>query len=344
MPTKPIDISKAKCTKLSFDSAVNFLRSSENKELTGFDIEAYTGAVVDRWWGKLVVAVDGISAKQQMPIFRNHDHMEIVGYSTSATVDGVFSVQGVFSSATEAAKEVKELAKEGFPWQASIGVEPKVIVEIRENASMVVNGQDVQGPAEVWLESEVFETSFVALGADSNTGVTVFSEERQRAEPPTTQPTSVKEHIMDLATLKKEHPGLVVELSAEIVAGLQMDDLQQNNSALVASLLAQGSANERARIEDVRAQLIPGHESLVAQLELDGTSTGAEAAKAIVAAERELRKQAGENLQQQSNPVVPPGGDPNGDDGKQTIKRSAFNAASPARKAELIKLGTKIVD
>jgi hypothetical protein len=107
--TKQIALNQAKCTQLSFDSAVRFRAEPTTKELTGFDIEAYTGAVVDRWWGKLVVAIDGITASQQMPIFKNHDHNEIVGYSTSISNDGSFSVQGLFSSATEAAQEVKAL-------------------------------------------------------------------------------------------------------------------------------------------------------------------------------------------------------------------------------------------
>lgn len=336
----PIDISSAKCTKLSFDSAVHFLRANESKELTGFDIEAYTGAVVDRWWGKLVVAVDGIFANQQMPIFRNHDHNEIVGYSTSTKNEGSFSVQGVFSSATDAAAEVKALAQEGFPWKASIGVLPKTILEIRENATMIVNGQEVHGPAEVWLESEVFETSFVPLGADGKTSVTVF--EKQRADQPTTKPP--QEKIMDLEKLKKEHPGLVVALSAEIVAGLKQEDLHQHNPNLVTSLLGQGAQQERDRVADVRSQLIPGHEALISQMELDGKSTGSDAAKAIVAAEKLMRKQASQVLDDQANKPVPAGGDPNRTERATTMKRSDFNALSLVAQGEAIKSGTKIVD
>ena len=344
MKHKKIDIAKAKCTRLSFDSAVQFLRATpDTKELTGFDIDAYTGAVVDRWWGKLVVDVAGITASQQMPIFRNHDHNEIVGYSTSTRNDGTFGVQGVFSSATEAAAEVKALAAEGFPWQASIGVRPKTILEIRENASMVVNGQAVHGPAEVWLESEVFETSFVPLGADGNTRVSVFSEyEQQRAAAPTT-PTQ-QERKMDLKQLKTEHPELVVALSAEIVAGLQDQELRQHNPGLATALLAQGGQQERERIADVRSQMLPGHEALIAQLELDGTSTGADAAKAIVAAERLARTKAAETFGQGANPPVNHGGDPSGGSAQPTMKREAFNALSPAEQGKTITSGVKIID
>lgn len=342
MPPQPIDVTQAKCTKLSFDSAVKFAIGGEgNKELTGFDINAYTGAVVDRWWGKLVVAVDGITCKQQMPIFLNHDRTKIVGYSTSANNAGVFAVQGVFSKVTEAAAEVKGLAQEGFPWQASIGVEPKTVVSLMESAAMVVNGQEVRGPAEVWLESEVGETSFVPLGADGATAVTVFSEQEQRADTPTTKPIPLKEQTMDLAALKKEHPGLVVALSAEIVAGLTVEALRKDRPEMVTEIVAEGAKLERDRVADVRAQLIPGHEGLVAQLELDGKSSGADAAKAIVAAEKLARQQMGQSLDIQANPAVPVQGDPAA--GQKTITRAEFNKLSDQQRRAELSAGTQII-
>jgi len=288
-----IDIKDAKCQKLSFDSAVNFLRDDkETKDLTGFEIEAYTGAVVDRYWGKLVVAVDGIQAAQQMPIFRDHNMSEIVGYSTKSSKDGSFSVSGVFSSATKAAQEVKALAAEGFPWQASIGVKPRIVVDLRENASMEVNGQEVTGPAEVWLESEVFETSFVPLGADSNTRVTVFERENadgtaaNRAITPTIE-TKVRK--MNLEQLKTEFPDLVAALAKEATADQEAKLAQARN---------EGAEAERGRIQSVRMQLVPGHEALIEELAFDGKTTGPEAAVKVIAAEKLTRKTALENFQQ----------------------------------------------
>ncbi|MEW6520775.1 MAG: hypothetical protein AB1461_15320 [Thermodesulfobacteriota bacterium] len=131
--------------------------------------------VIARAWGKLVVAIDGIRAKQKMPIFRDHRRDEIVGYSTKAWSDSCFWVAGIFSKVTETAKEVKALAEENYPWQASIGVKPLNVVELERGKSMNVNNRQISGPAEVWTESEVYETSFVSLGADSDTSATIFS-------------------------------------------------------------------------------------------------------------------------------------------------------------------------
>lgn len=50
---------------------------------------------------------------------------------------------------------------------------------------------------------------------------------------------------------------------------------------------AAGAAAERQRITDVRAQSLPGHEALIEKMAFDGTTTGAQAAAAVITAERE---------------------------------------------------------
>ncbi|WP_319548822.1 hypothetical protein [Desulfogranum marinum] len=174
-----ISLMNAKCDELTFNSKVQFLKDAHTP--TGFEMEAYTGAPVVRHLGRLSISIEGITAKAQMPIFRDHDPKQIVGYSTGNSKSGSFKVKGVFSKSTDAAKEVISLAQEGFPWQASIGVKPTSIVEVEDGKFMKVNGHQVAGPAEVWVESVVFETSFVPLGADSSTSADVFSEIKRTA-------------------------------------------------------------------------------------------------------------------------------------------------------------------
>jgi len=61
---------------------------------------------------------------------------------------------------------------------------------------------------------------------------------------------------------------------------------------LLASILAEGASQERARIQAVEAQAIPGHEALIAALKFDGNTTGGEAAMAVLAAEKQSRASA----------------------------------------------------
>ncbi len=171
-----ISLKDARCTAFQTHAPVEFLKDGDQGK---FKIQAYTGAVVNRWWGKLAIDVNGIQAKQTLPVLLNHDRSKIVGHSIRSWADKSFWVEGSFSQTTPHAAEVKALAGEGFPWQASIGVAPLKIVKVDDGKTMKVNGLTVKGPAEVWLESEVFETSFVPLGADDNTSVQTFTEDAQ---------------------------------------------------------------------------------------------------------------------------------------------------------------------
>jgi len=167
-----------------------------------------------------------------------------------------------------------------------------------------------------------------AAADDLSRAMAMFSQSSkfnstQRAVTPA---TSTKEQDMDLKTLKKEHPDLVAALSEEFVTGLTQEALQESNPDLVASIMVFGAASEVERIKDVRAQLIPGHEKLIEELEMDGTSSGADAAKAIIVAEKALRAGAAAGVANESNDPVPTANPDDG--GKKEMKRSEFDALS----------------
>ena len=98
---------------------------------------------------------------------------------------------------------------------------------------------------------------------------------------------------MDLTQLKAEHPDTynkIMNIGRE--AGLQEGRTQ-------------GAQAEADRIKDVEAQLIPGHEKLIAELKADGKTTGAEAAVKVLAAENLIRNNQLNNLQNDTTPHVP---------------------------------------
>jgi signal peptide peptidase SppA len=140
-------------------------------------------------------------------------------------------------------------------------------------------------------------------------------------------------NAMTIEKLKAEHP----ELVQAIVAGAQT-----GMAEAVATARAEGATAENQRIADVRAQSIPGHEALIEQLAFDGKSTGAEAALAIVQAEKGLRQQAAATIAAEAGRVVPPAED-EGDTAK-TMKRAAFNVLSQSEQRAAVAGNIKIVD
>ena len=72
---------------------------------------------------------------------------------------------------------------------------------------------------------------------------------------------------------------------------LTRESLERDHAALYGQIrsdaMAEGATQERARIQAVRAQALPGHEALIETLAFDGKTTGDQAAAAVLAAERQ---------------------------------------------------------
>jgi len=201
---------------------VTTFAANSGEPIRTFAINAYTGAVVDAYFGKLVFDVSGMSAKPRIPILREHARDRIVGFGESSQDGKTFSVTGQFSESTPDGKECLSLAAEGYPWQASVGVRPCKVRVLSVKESATVNGQPVTGPAEIWLKSEVGEVSFVSLGADNNTSISVFAdsaveveaeiESSDEAEP---QETNQGGKSMTKEEFLTQYPDMAAELKAE---------------------------------------------------------------------------------------------------------------------------------
>lgn len=145
-----------------------------------FSMLAYTGGAmtISGWYYPIVIDLAGLNlGHKNRPILRDHDASQIVGHST-ATVksDTNLRVDGVVSGAGIAASEVMASSLNGFPWQASVGVQVNKVVEVAEGKKINVNGFEFTGPLYVARKSRLYEVSFVALGADENTSATVSAE------------------------------------------------------------------------------------------------------------------------------------------------------------------------
>ncbi|RPI58255.1 MAG: hypothetical protein EHM48_10365, partial [Planctomycetaceae bacterium] len=145
--------------------------------LPRFNMIAYTGGPmrVAGWRYPVVMDLAGLAIpSQSRPIRFGHDANSGVGHSDSiAVLDGRLVAAGVISRDTAAAREVVVSAKNGFPWQASIGASVEQFEFVKENQSVLVNGREVSGPVNVVRKATLGEISFVDLGADGNTSASV---------------------------------------------------------------------------------------------------------------------------------------------------------------------------
>lgn len=145
--------------------------------LPRFRMVAYTGAPmrVAGWRHPVVLDLAGIAIPSQArPIRFGHDPLAGVGHTDAVRVeDGQLVATGIVSRDTPAAREVVTSAKNGFPWQASVGASVEEFEFVKENQQVLVNGQTLSGPLNVVRKATLGEISFVDLGADGRTSASV---------------------------------------------------------------------------------------------------------------------------------------------------------------------------
>lgn len=109
---------------------------------------------------------------------------------------------------------------------------------------------------------------------------------------------TLEEVIAGLAGKSQTKPA---SLNSQGVKAMQtVDELRAAHPDLCAALVEEGrtagATAERQRIHDIEALALPGHDALIAQFKADGKTSGAEAAVAILAAERQIVAQRGAQL------------------------------------------------
>jgi hypothetical protein len=145
--------------------------------LPRFRMVAYTGAPmrIAGWRYPVVIDLAGLAIpSQSRPIRFSHDPTAGVGHTDSIRIDGGQLVAtGIISRDTPTAREVVVSSKNGFPWQASVGATVDEFEFVKERQKTVVNGREYNGAINVVRKATLGEISFVDLGADGQTSVTV---------------------------------------------------------------------------------------------------------------------------------------------------------------------------
>ena len=151
--------------------------SGDSPALPRFRMIAYNGTPmrVAGWRYPVVLDLAGLSiTSQSLPIRYGHDPLTGVGHTDAVRVeDGQLVATGLVSRDTPAAREVVTSAKNGFPWQASVGASVEEFEFIKDSQTVIVNGREYAGPLNVVRKATLDEISVVDIGADRRTSVAV---------------------------------------------------------------------------------------------------------------------------------------------------------------------------
>lgn len=158
-------------------------------------IVAYTGGqMVVPGWGPLVIDLAGVDVSaSQVSILADHDSTlrGVVGFGRASVANGKLIVAGTIAPTTGAARQIIELARSGFQFQASVGVAPSEWKRVAAGDVVEVNGRAIRATGHGFTlvrSSALKEVSIVAIGADAGTSVAIAaSQEREEAFMTTTE-------------------------------------------------------------------------------------------------------------------------------------------------------------
>jgi len=176
--------------------------------LPRFTMVAYTGGPmrVAGWRYPVVVDLAGLAIpSQSRPIRFGHDASAGVGHTDAIRVtDGHLIATGVVSRNTDAAREVVASAKNGFPWQASIGASVEEFEFVKEGQTVRVNGRRLAGPVNVVRKATLGEISFVDLGADAGARASVAASASEESDAMDETQTDVTQETEDQAQVQAD--------------------------------------------------------------------------------------------------------------------------------------------
>lgn len=211
-----------------------------------FSIVAYTGGSmrVAAYYRPVVIDLAGLKNNAgEIPVLLGHDPAQIVGHGAPEITAQRIKLSGVISGAGNAAREVAESAKNGFPWKASVGITPESVEFVEPGSKATANGKTWTGPVNIVRSGVLGEVSFVPIAADAKTSATVSAHQRpdfQRG--PTMNENETIETIRATQARETERIGAIRQVCG------------RDHGAIEAKAISEGWSPERTEIEVLRAE------------------------------------------------------------------------------------------
>jgi len=155
-----------------------------SRKIPTLEIVAYTGGFMNvPEWGPLCIDLNGLEAGQ-VAVLTDHDanRSGVVGHGLATIEDGKLVVRGQISADGDAAHQVVSAAKNGFPWQASVGLQVLQSKRLGAGQTLQLNGRHLtvpDGGAVLVIRGKLREVSITALGCDADTCVNIAAMKRQ---------------------------------------------------------------------------------------------------------------------------------------------------------------------
>lgn len=262
VPTNALRLSENNNTESKFE----FKEADKNESRPRFKMVANSGSIIPNhyFWGNLGIDLEGIKlGRQKKAALRDHDPEKVVGYTDKieVTEDGLIA-EGFFTETTEEGKQALSLAREGFPWQASVYVPPSSIEKVPAGETAFVNGQELNGPGHIFRKSTLREVTFTALGADEDTDAVALSDSGK---------TTVKTIVYQFSSIKKTGNEDMMHDEKE-VKDFENKNINQESHLEVKEASEFAVKQERTRVTAILNASCDGQEKLAQDLISSGVS------------------------------------------------------------------------
>ena len=228
---------------LTLRADVQFLRADdgEGEALTTprtprFSMVGYTGGIIRQTWSREPIVIDlaGMSVPSVVPIVFGHDYsLESVLGQGSASLGTELVIDGAILADSEAAGQVVRLGDKGYQWQASVGADVDEQTLVAAGDTVTVNGRTFEGPVRIVTRSTLRECSFVTLGADAATAVTITAS--QAGESPMNDETKAADG-MPTGPVESQDGGAMPSGPSDVASAAPKIDVQSIREQIVAEV------------------------------------------------------------------------------------------------------------
>ena len=238
-------------------ASVQFLRADDGASeglttprIPRFSMLGYTGGVIRQAWSREPIVIDlaGMSVPSVIPIVFGHDYsLESVLGQGSASVSDTLVIDGSILAKGEAAMQVVQLGDSGYQWQASVGADVDEQYLVAEGDTAQINGQSFTGPIRVVSRSTLRECSFVTLGADAATAVTITA---QAGESPMSDETKAADGMPTGPVASEDNTGPMPTGPSDVASAAPKLDVAAIRAAAVAEIKEEVTKAVKAELLD----------------------------------------------------------------------------------------------
>jgi hypothetical protein len=255
---------------------VSFADKADAADSQNIRLNLYDGRQNQHWYfGNLAFDLATMKLeKPKIPILLDHDTSIRLGVSTGHTFDPKFILEGRFLESDPDAQKIRNNAKDGFPFEASLrfDFDKSKRVHVGAGEKATANGRPFKGPGTIVYNAIIKEGSVCTFGALKGCRSQVFHQQQKERTMPKidefkAENAELYQEIFALGITEGQTKGEANEraIFKELQAVCGDDDVLTvacySDGKTVADAIVMKTAKMKAENDSLRAELLEAHKT-----------------------------------------------------------------------------------